>query len=840
MPSAKRRVNTVVSDFPQSHLPPDIQQALEALRSRIRKYVLLHGAAIFLALLCGLFWLGLSFDVVHFLIRKLELPWWFRTAFLLVIVGLLTAALVSSILLRMLRGYRFKALALVLERQFPQLGDRLITAVELADQRGPTASGLGGAMLQRTVQDAGERVKSLDLDAVFNRVPLRRWTVIASVLLTSVLVLGVLNTQAMERWFNAYVLLRSDYWEPYRQSSMTVKVLAQPGDRVREFDENGVYKHPRGRDLTVLAEVPEGRRVPEDVYLYYRAEQTRGTNRGHVRMSPQSDRRFRHTLTEVVHPHDLWVTGGDYINRDPFRIEIVDPPRVDQIHLKCVYPEYTGMRDLTGEDGQQVLETQISLPVETEFLLTATANKPLQGVRIQCEHFELSFTNDAAPSRLILHPQTDEGYAESSSSRTLTLDGAVSSRWYSEVRIPGDNDDENQAAYRYLIRVPFALSSSAVERLSELEELGQSPLPLPPDSQLQIYLHDTDDIQSIEPTLLTINGTVDQDPVVETERQGVRELITRMAEVPIAGTLRDDYGLVDAWFGYRLEGDEDYTRVDFADAPRGQSRFVLGDTAGTGVERFLLLGLPDEQRQVEQRFELTVFARDGDNLNGPHTAHGEVYTFQIVTPEALLTSLYDKELNLRRRFEQIRDEVAGVRDDLLLHRQKYEDGLDEEQSHSQDELQQIAVAITACAERNLHLIRKNHTESRSVEVGFVEIRAEMVNNQVDTPTSLQRIDFGVLKPLSGINNADFPGIDQFLGLFRLANEQNSDPRSAIDSAVVAIDDLIAKMENVLAEMEQRKEFNEVVRMLQEILDQQKGLRDRTAEEQERNLFDLLK
>lgn len=829
----------MATSSPQTHLPADIRTALEALRGRIRRYVLLHGGAVFLALLCGLFWLGLTFDVVHFQIRKLELPAWFRTGFLLVLIGLLTAALVSSILLRVLRGYRFKALALVLERQFPQLGDRLITAVELADAPEPAPTGLGGAMLQRTVQDAGERVRSLDLDEVFNRVPLRRWTIIAAVLLVSVLGLGVLNSQAMERWFNAYVLLKADYWEPYRQSSMTVRILAQPGDQVREFDESGVYKHARGRDLTLLAEVPQGRRVPEEVSLYYRAEQARGASRGRVPMSPQSERRFRHTLGEVVHPHDLWVMGGDYVNREPFRIEIVDPPRIDTITLHCDYPDYTGM-DAFADQERAVQETQVSLPLETAFVFEAGMNKPLQAVHIRCEHFELSFAPGAADdaqsrSRLLIQPPADAETGEIGDATILKIDPALAAQWLS---------DDHAG-----IRVPFTLSTSAREELTAFDEsrLASSQfdaIPLPPDTQLQIYLHDTDDIQSIEPALLTINGTADQDPLVEIERQGVRDLITRMAEVPIAGTLRDDYGLADAWFGYRLEDADDFVRVNLAAAPGGEARFVLGESAGTGVERFRVLPL---DLQVDQKLELTIFARDRDNLNGPHTAHGEVYTFQIVTPEALLASLYDKELNLRQRFEQIREEVAGIRDDLLLHRERYEQGVQlrsetppvEEQSRWRDELRQVAISVTACAERNLHLIRKNHTESRSVEVGFGEIRAEMVNNRVDTPTALQRIDFGVLGPLDIINNQDFPGIDQLLGLFRLANEQQTDPRSAIDGAVVAIDDLLARMAGVLAEMEQRKEFNEVVRMLQEILDQQKQVRDRTAEEQERNLFDLL-
>lgn len=830
-----------MSNTSQTRLPPDIREALQALRTRIRKYVLLHGSAVFLALLCGLFWLGLTFDVVHFQIRKLELPEWFRIGFLLVVVGLLTAALVSSILLRILRGYRFKALALVLERQFPQLGDRLITAVELSDDPGNADSGLGGAMLQRTVLDAGQRVKALDLDQVFNRVPLRRWTVIASVLCVSVLMLGVLDSQAMERWFNAYVLLRKDYWEPYRRSSMNVSILAQPGDRVRKFDEHGVYKHPRGRDLTVVAEVPEGRQVPDDVDLKYRAVQARGSSRGRVGMSPQSERRFRHTLAEVIDPLDLWVTGGDYINREPFHIEIVDPPRIERITLQCDYPDYTGM-DAFADQVRVVQETQVSLPVESGFVLDAFSNKQLQGVHLRCEHFELTFAPDRSaptPSRLTVNPPADDDSAEHVEPRILNIDPALAGQWFSTDRTS--------------VHVPFSLLTAARDRLSELDESSLEPaqftaLPLPPDTQLQIYLHDTDDIQSDEPTVLTVNGTPDQPPVVDIARQGVREQITRMAEIPIGGSLKDDYGLTDAWFGYRLVledgADADYTRTDLAAAPRGQAGFTLGTSEGDHLERFRVLPL---DLRVDQKLELTVFARDTDNLNGPHVAHGEIYTFQIVTPEQLLANLYDRELNLRQRFEQIRDEVTGVREDLMQHRARYEEGVqlrnqNDAQGNSRDrqeELRKITVAVAACAERNLHLIRKNHTESRSVEVGFGEIRAEMVNNRVDTPTALQRIDFGVLKPLAIVNNSDFPEIDQALGLFHLANERNDDPRPAIDRAVVAIDDLLDRMKGILAEMEQRKEFNEVVRMLQEILDQQKELRDRTREEQERNIFELL-
>lgn len=825
--------DTPVSEREHLHLPRDIRQALDALRGRIRRYVLIHGLSVLLAMVCGLFWLGLTFDVLHFQLRKLELPGWFRTVFLILTLGVVTAALMVYVLSRTLRGFRARALALALERRFPELNDRLITAVELSAGEAAEA-GLGGAMLQRTIQEAGERVKALDLDDVFNRAPRRRWLTIAAVLLVSVLAFGVLRADAMERWFNAYVLLEDDYWEPYRQNAMTVKVIAQPGERIREFDEQGEYKHPRGADLTLLAEVPDGRPVPEDVTLSYRVEQGRGSRRGSVGMSAQTGGRFRHTLDEVVHPHQLWVTGGDYVNREPFRVTIVDPPRIAGLILRCDYPDYTGM-DAFADQERDVQEMQVSLPVETDFVLFAAANKPLRSVQIRTQHFELQFGPAAEQPQLTVHPPAAADGQLAGHSQVHLLDPELTSGWFAEDRST--------------FRVPFSLSSRARDRLTDLEARQLSAdefdaIPLPPDTQLQIDLHDGDDIYSAEPSLLTINGTPDQPPVVDVERRGVRDLITRMAEIPVAGTLEDDYGLATAWFGYRLEGDEEFRRLELSRPPNGQAEFRLGPEEGERVERFRVLPL---DLRVGQQLELTVFARDRDNLNGPHTSHGEVYSFRIVTAEELLAALYDKELNLRRRFEQIQSEVRAIREDLLLHRRRYEEGarlredppVGEELSDWQEQLRQISVAVSASADRNLHLIRKSHTESRSVEIGFDEIRAEMVNNRVDTPTALQRIDFGVLRPLRRINDRDFPDIDQYLGLFRLANEQNADPRGAIDRAVTAIDDLLARMDRVLAEMEQRKEFNEVVRMLQDILKEQEELRDRTQEEQERNLFDFL-
>lgn len=815
-------------DAPRTTLRPEIRRVLDNLRGRIRRYVLIEGLSVLIVLAAALFWFGIVADVIHFDIRKLELPAWFRLGYLIVGVGALLAVLVMWVLPPLVRRLRRRSLALLLEKRFPTLSDRLITAVEFGETS--QASGdLGGAMLEKTLDSAARDVEQLNLATVFDPGPLRRWATAAVILLASVVVFGVTNASAMHRWANAYLLQQDDYWEPYRRSAMSVKVVAQPGERIREFDENFEYRHPRGADLYILAEVPEGKDVPDRVELQYRSYGNTGSSRGSVGMSAQGDGEFRHVLARVIDEHQLWVSGGDFINRQPFRIVIVDPPRLDQILLDCEYPAYTGMNAFADKE-RPVQGTQISLPLETKFTFRAIANKRLRRVHLRSDHVDLTF-GYAGPDTDELEGQMTIRGTDDQAERVVPLPASTVASFLSP-----ENDR---------FEIPMQLTASALEALAAGGDGPTLPVPLPSDSQLQIYLEDEDDVYSTDPALVTINGILDQPPVVDTQLRGVSTTITRLASIPIEGRITDDYGISDVHFGFRVDDQTEFTPRPIARKPRGNKEYRLAESEDDLVERFSVLPL---ELKVDQRLALTVFAEDGDRLNGPHKSHGPVYSFRIVTPEELLARLYDKELNLRLRFEQIISEVRDVREDLLQHRQRYVDEsslrestpADDEARRQQAELlRQLQIAMQASAERNLHMVRKNHTETRAVQEAFAEIRAEMVNNRVDTASILNRIDYGITAPLEQINSEDFPGVDGDLGLFRLANERESDPTEAIDDAVAHLDTMLVRMEQVLNEMRRRETFNELVKTLQSMMERQARIQAETEKEQERKLFDLL-
>jgi hypothetical protein len=214
-----------------------VRSPLERLRRYIRLYVSLEGAAVVGLYLALWFWIGLIFDYGFFRLFHIdwvqELPWGVRCGVLVVLLSGLTAALALKVFTRLFREFRDVALALVLERRFPKiLGDRLITAVELADPKKSAAIGYSAAMVQETIHEAAQRVEQLKIKEVFDWERLtRRGIVIGILILGGYLLAGTsfstVNAvqghgfttagfgqfhEVAEIWFERNILLQNVIW----------------------------------------------------------------------------------------------------------------------------------------------------------------------------------------------------------------------------------------------------------------------------------------------------------------------------------------------------------------------------------------------------------------------------------------------------------------------------------------------------------------------------------------------------------------------------------------------------------------------------------------------------
>ncbi len=797
---------------------PEIPAVLTQLRGRIRGYVFWEGLAKVMFILSLFFWVSLAVDYGCSVWFHTELARPVRIALAVAAAGWAGVALISSVVGRMMREFHVEALALVLERRFPQLNDRLITSVQLADRSGGNP-GLTGDLLRRTVDEVADLSGDLALGEVFDFRPLKK--AIATATLMALLIAGfaVLYPGTTETWYRRNVIFADEYWP--RESELELIVLAAPGERVRHFDETGRYKHPRGGDLTLLARVGEGSTPPEQVRLNYRFLNRSGGSSGYF--SKLGTDEFKITVKGFQQSARLTVTGGDFYNRRPFIIEVVDPPEVDSIRLDCLYPAYTRLNEVNDDQTEfvrtpvTVQGSQVTLPVGTDFLLRADSSKPLTAARIQTARFTIDVNGDVAtltipsadqhPDRVIAIPQELSESIFDATGRRLTL--------------------------------PMILTGhEAPPLLAEANQVSW-PVPLPAEAALQIDLTDQDGVVTQQPSRLTISGIVDESPVVTTRPRGVRNSITRRAVIPIEGEITDDYGVAEARFEYQLDGDSEYRQHPFRQ-PADLEREVVVD------ERFEVLNL---DLALGQKLTLSVLAVDADNLHGPHEKRGEATVFQIVSPEELLSLISARELNLRQRFEQILQEVEAIRADLSSHRVKLREvepwrkaaPPSESIEEIRRQLRELDISVRTIAQRSLLKIRKNANETASIEEAFIDIRAELINNGVQTPRMLDRLEQGILKPLNQLNTLHYNNVDESLGLLKLALEQESAPTpfQSLDVCIEELDQTIAQIQRVLAAMLKLETINEVRELLRSILEQQQDLKKKTEQERKQRLIDDL-
>lgn len=146
---------------------------LDKLRGLIRRYVFFDGL-----LTAGLFailwyWIGLVLDYGLFKATNfdwvLDAPKFLRIVAFTALALFLTGILVTRLVMRLNREFSYPSLALLLEKRFPKLlGDKLITAVELADIRKAKNAGYSEEMLRSVIDDARAQVEKVPVASVFN------------------------------------------------------------------------------------------------------------------------------------------------------------------------------------------------------------------------------------------------------------------------------------------------------------------------------------------------------------------------------------------------------------------------------------------------------------------------------------------------------------------------------------------------------------------------------------------------------------------------------------------------------------------------------------------------
>ena len=190
--------------------------------------------------------------------------------------------------------------------------------------------------------------------------------------------------------------------------------------------------------------------------------------------------------------------------------------------------------------------------------------------------------------------------------------------------------------------------------------------PLDANLTLDVTLFDVDDVVTERPYRIFIAAIPDEAPRVDVRLKGIGTAVTPDVMIPAAGKILDDYGVGRSWFDAVIthatvaenEQKDQLLERDFALAKGGQVEAVLD-------VRELRSQANKVELEPKDKLSLAIRAEDKYALgDGPNIGSGDRYQLDVVTPETLLAMLEAREIGLRRRFEQIVQEMTQARDFL--------------------------------------------------------------------------------------------------------------------------------------------------------------------------------
>ncbi len=782
-------------------LAPQLRSLLARLRRRIRAYVLLEGLALAVVWLGILFWFGLALDYFPVWLNATEMPPIARGV-LLTIVGLgLAVILYRKILRRLFVPLADHSMAVLLERQHESFQDSLLTAVELHEHPGHAAD-FSGEMLEHTDEEALAEVGKVRLNRVFDFYPLLRNLSLAIVFGGTVLAFHVVSAERFgdvsgddpfATWIRRHYLLSDDPWPRNAfLDNVTLEVVRL------ELPEGGI-----GRPKKIAVDVPFGNEsvrvakgtspvlwvradtekdvVPEHCVLAYSS--LTGES-GSARMMPArklktSDSRYRRyefkrdPLKGILESLRFSIRGSDY-RIDGFQLEVTDAPAVVKTTLGCTLPAYLEIEGAgLGRFRPHELAPGLKVERGSEISIVCRSNN------------ELSFV-------YLYNAKTD----------ITTV-----------IEVPSDAENRQEFTYD----------------IPSHED----------DIVLEVYLVDVDDQITPQPHRIFVGVKEDEPPQVNAKLVGIGNAVTSRAKIPVVGQLSDDYAIKKSWFDLTVG--------------EGSSRpFELLNVKGGDFDS--VFDLREEARRDENpmilkpgdRITLLVKASDYYSLDSDSTSgkdgleNGQIgqsdpFALEVVTDDQLTVILNSKELGLRRRFEQIIEEMTQTRDSLLRVAAEFDDdGGPEKGAEPEDAADEAdpsdAEAIAKQQERahSLRLLRMHRSVQQSkkasqevagIATSYDDIRVEMDNNRLDNEQRKSDLKELIADPLRQISGTMFPELDQLLATAQVqVSSSGADAGNAVDAAVNKTDDILLAMDNVLKEMFDVESTNELIDLFRKLIE----------------------
>lgn len=755
-------------------------QLLDSLRSRIRWYVVVEGLAALVIWLVGAFWIGLALDYLPVLVGANEMPRVARTVLLAIVALGGCGVIYWYILRRVFSTFRDTSLALLIEKQFPGFRDSLVTTVEMGERRETDVEKADRLAIEAATVDSAGDASELNAEMFAQTIGRAEE--------------GVRGVQ-LSRVFSYRPLAVK-----LGLAIVAVGSLVAMGAMGREALGIGASR------LLLMSDEPWPRRSRIELV---------GFEAGELKLARGTDLilRVRADANREYPPPELCTILYETYDGDRGRVNMSRDGDVRDGYQFYVF---------NGKPFKSVLNDIEFDVIGGDFRLRDNRIRVVASPVVTAVHLhsELPAYTGLLPRDETWSPGVQLPIGSKITAKIET------SKDVTQVRIRNIDSDEEQV-------FDFSAESATREVAYEVGELSGR-------YAVVVHLLDTDGIESLEPYLLSIGAVLDEIPKVDVSLRGISNAITAKARLAIEGSVTDDYEVARSWFDLKVG---DTTREFEFDA--------TGDLADAALDLRRESATAREnpyQLKPEDRVVFTIRASDKYDLGGEsHLGSSEATTLTVVRDDELLAILDGRELNLRRRFEQIRSEMMQSRDSLGRLRASFREEAEETEPALQEGID------PEVAERNLWQLRDRWAswagqkseqtvfEVDGVALAFEDIREELINNRVDTPERLSRMENEIIAPLRDVADLMFPKYRESIRELRAAlstSDASSEPRS-IDVTAEA-DQIIVAMDAILEKMIELEDYAELLNIVRQMIEQQESLIQKAKDEQKAGVLDLFK
>ncbi|MHC4695126.1 MAG: hypothetical protein ACYTFA_00105 [Planctomycetota bacterium] len=518
----------------------------------------------------------------------------------------------------------------------------------------------------------------------------------------------------------------------------------------------------RGDDLVVHAHA-EGVQ-PREVEIIFTDASGRAGRETMVTVGRRGAYRYRYTFKAVQEEFEFYLRGGDD-RTDTYKAVLLERPRVVETEMRIEPPAYTRMETAALGNDERVARvlpgSQVTLAIRT--------NKPVGHATLMAGR---SVVDDAVPD-------ADHRWTENPVPVSPAPD--VSTSW----------------------RVTLSPVETNTYHFALVDDVG---------------------LTNKKPVRFSLRVDKDEPPRARLKLLGVSEMITPEARLPIELEFSDTYGLATAELVYSVarEALDSLDRESLLDPtlPTGDAtelpeELIPLPAFKPHVTNFVTeLSWPVSEGSLSpgDRLILSARALDFDTVSGPNHARTPDWMLRVVTRDELLAELARREQEYRMDFGRLIDYQEQLRGQLLTVFGRHRD--------SPQRTPDLSAALAP-------LERRQRNVAGSVNVvrqQFERIWAELRVNQLDTSDARQRLEEGIIAPLTRLAKRDL--IAAADGIRRWSRDGSAETASLVDPQQAAV---LAQMREVLTFMIQWEGYNEVVDMLRDIVRLQGELKEETGE-----------